>query len=658
MANIGRLVLLSIVLFFGPAAFSVLIKWLQAFDLVSNRTLGSWGIAISRNDAERDGAHRAITPELWKYVESLRTKAGVPGMAFGVVKLRESDVPETEFGAWGLKTEDGDSITPDTLYSIASCSKAFVSASLGLLIDDFASGRNRTGLPPSITKLTWDTKVASLLPISDWGLQDPYATAKASLRDVLSHRSGLGGHALGASTHDNTVDIIKRMRFLKSPYELREKFQYNNQMYSVVAHIISIYAGQPFPDFVSERVFKPLNMTDSTYDAVRAEQSGKLSHGWSPTGRRIPFWRLNTSVDVPDGPAGVLSSAIDMTRWVATLINGGINPWTNTSVIPESVVQETTTSITITTGRAPAPELSLLGYAMAWHRSTYRGHEIVAHDGITLGFNTFVIYLPWDKIGIVGFASVDGSVSTISEAAHRIIDHILGLPPLNHSPADAAPKKNDETQDTPPPAEHPPVPDMNGGTQVRNAEFPVPLEAFAGTYQNPGYGSLTLCAPTSTSEHCKNVLATFASIPTFRSVQDPLAAPAEQGNLSFNDVSPSFRSMLRPGVYGYWPRWVSSHIAFLPLSSTSHPSVNASALPPHAFSVAFPSLYPHGFGRDTTPFASYAVGLDGSFGWFGPRAECEVVDGWVTGCGLFLEPLSIDEERSILERAETWFSKH
>jgi len=78
-----------------------------------------------------------------------------------------------------------------TLFDIASCSKAFLSASLGIVIDDFAHGRNKTPLPAGLSTLTWKTKLADILP-NDWQLMDPWASQKANLIDILTHVSGIG----------------------------------------------------------------------------------------------------------------------------------------------------------------------------------------------------------------------------------------------------------------------------------------------------------------------------------------------------------------------------------------------------------------------------------------------------------------------------------
>ena len=77
-----------------------------------------------------------------------------------------------------------------TLFNVADMSKAFLSASLGIVIDDFACGRNTTPLPAGLSTLNWKTKVADILP-NDWKLMDPWASEKANLIDILTHVSGV-----------------------------------------------------------------------------------------------------------------------------------------------------------------------------------------------------------------------------------------------------------------------------------------------------------------------------------------------------------------------------------------------------------------------------------------------------------------------------------
>lgn len=82
-----------------------------------------------------------------------------------------------------------------TLFHIASCSKAFLSSAFGILIDDFATGKNTTALPDEVPRLTWETKVKDIVPADlDWSLMDTWAYEKANIRDILSHVSGVPGY--------------------------------------------------------------------------------------------------------------------------------------------------------------------------------------------------------------------------------------------------------------------------------------------------------------------------------------------------------------------------------------------------------------------------------------------------------------------------------
>jgi hypothetical protein len=127
----------------------------------------------------------------------------ITGMAVGVL-LPDGGV---EFGAWGNRTENGEKIAPDvcfvplsfnagdllciqTIFGLGSLSKGFLSASLGILMQDFATGKNATALPSGVTEFNWDTKLRDLLP-GEWMTEDEFSTSKATLVDLLSHVTGL-----------------------------------------------------------------------------------------------------------------------------------------------------------------------------------------------------------------------------------------------------------------------------------------------------------------------------------------------------------------------------------------------------------------------------------------------------------------------------------
>ncbi|THH01375.1 hypothetical protein EW026_g1301 [Hermanssonia centrifuga] len=156
--------------------------------------------------------NQAITPELSFYLQGLLDVSDVPGLSVGVVRLSGKGEVETEYGSWGNMTEDGDKVTHETLFNIGSCSKAFLSAAVGILIDDFAQGKNVTALPPKL---------------HEW------ATEKANVKDILSHVSGLPRHDVSYAPGDTISDMIHKMQHLKPVCELRERWYYNNQVTSL-----------------------------------------------------------------------------------------------------------------------------------------------------------------------------------------------------------------------------------------------------------------------------------------------------------------------------------------------------------------------------------------------------------------------------------------
>lgn len=220
---------------------------------------------------------------------------------------------------------------------------------MGMLIEDFAQGRNHTPLPAGVSTLSWQTKLTDILP-GDWELSDHWASKKANLIDILTHLSGMSryirflwqsaeiqraqnilSHDLSYKRTDGTLNITRNLRNLRPSYELRENFLYNNQvypciylpvgcpnaieqMYMVGAHVIATLSGLPFVEFVKDRILKPLRMTQSTYSVDEAVQSGKASETWTPFGRRIPLWLEGLEIELMAGPGGLISNVKELVR--------------------------------------------------------------------------------------------------------------------------------------------------------------------------------------------------------------------------------------------------------------------------------------------------------------------------------------------------------
>lgn len=165
--------------------------------------------------------------------------------------------------------------------------------------------------------------------------------------------------------------------------------------------------------FVKERIFDPLNMTSTTFLESEASRDDKLTQTWTLGNRRIPFWFPDKYADLNSGPGGIISSVVDMVnlfylfyaliahvriqvKWIKMLIDGGVNSVTNTTVVPKSVLDMTTTAHTVVTGRAKYPELSATGYAMGWSRFSYQGHEVFLVLVLHI-YHTSTLFIPLDR---------------------------------------------------------------------------------------------------------------------------------------------------------------------------------------------------------------------------------------------------------------------
>ncbi|KAF8128763.1 beta-lactamase/transpeptidase-like protein [Mycena galopus ATCC 62051] len=338
------------------------------------------------------------------------------------------------------------------------------------------------------------------------------------------------------------------MRYLRAAYELRQLYEYNNQMYVTGAYVISKYSGTSYRDFVEERILLPLRMTSSTLYPNRAFENGKFTQSWTPSRRRIPFFMPEHTADLIAGAGGVMSSAEDMVHWVKMLLNSGVDPRTNDTIIPRTTFDLATSAISVEANRG-SNLTSIAGYGLGWGRLSYRGHELVQHNGGAPGVATIVDLYPSDGFGIVLLANTAGPLVT-RQISRAIADRMLGfdVPTVDHRGENEL-----EPQLQPQIPSAPAIPpDMFAG--------------FTGTYSNLGYGNFTLCSPLfPTSPEC------LAVIQDFRTVNSAAGKP-----------TPSL------DLYGAWPRFWGSHLRLSSVSGNDY-----------IFKLS--TLYVDGYGIDRTP---------------------------------------------------------
>jgi CubicO group peptidase (beta-lactamase class C family) len=321
---------------------------------------------------------KEMQPEFEKYVQEAMNTFGVPGMAIAIVQ----DDKLVYAKGFGTKEVNGtDPISPNTVFQIGSCSKAFGAALLAMEVDK--------------GKIGWDDKVIDYLP--EFRMYDPWVTREFTITDLLSHRSGLPeqfGAALIALDY-NTSQMIKALRYGKPVTSFRSAFAYQNIMYVVAGNITEKLTGKAWNESVRDMLFVPLEMSNSSADfkSFIGAKDKALPH-WKINGtyQTIPLgWKYLDWV-YPVGPAGAINSNVyDMSKWVIMQMNNGT--YKGSQIISENSTKYMQTPKTIVEPGAY--------YCLGWGYREYRPYPAITHEGGASGFNSLVGFVPQAKIGIV-----------------------------------------------------------------------------------------------------------------------------------------------------------------------------------------------------------------------------------------------------------------
>lgn len=307
----------------------------------------------------------------------------VPGVALVVVRGDETVILK---GYGRKQAGQGEPIGPDTIFPLGSCSKAFTSALVAVLADD--------GL------LGWDDRVSDHLPT--FHLSDPHADALVTVRDLLSHRTGLGGHdRLWYHAPWNLDETLRRVDKLPLSYPFRAGFEYTSLTFLAAGRLAARRAGQPWEKLVKDRLTGPLGMAGVRLTTTDLPADRAVGHRRLKDGGVEPM----AYYDQPEpNPAGsVHATARDLAAWLKFHLAGGVAPG-GKRLVSEAALAETRTPQTLIrmegAARAMNPDTTQLSYAMGWVVSDHRGKKVCAHGGLIDGFRAQVTLLPDEKLGI------------------------------------------------------------------------------------------------------------------------------------------------------------------------------------------------------------------------------------------------------------------
>ncbi|RYD75718.1 MAG: serine hydrolase, partial [Sphingobacteriales bacterium] len=264
--------------------------------------------------------------------------------------------------------------------------------------------------------------------IPEFKMYDAYVTAEFTIRDLLTHRSGLG---LGAGDlmiwpDSSTLDkkqLIHNLRYLKPVSSFRTKYDYDNLMYIVAGDVVARVSGEKYEDFIENRFFKPLGMTKTAASWYRLKDKSNVIDGHAPyEGKLLPVGL--SFGEVANAAGGIYSSVADMSKWVAAMINGGkYGENLNNKLFSAAVHRELWTPQTIIAGGNPA---SFSSYGLGWFLSNVNGNFQATHTGGLSGIVTQVTILPDLKLGIIVLTNQQ-SGAAFNAITNSIKDGYLGI---------------------------------------------------------------------------------------------------------------------------------------------------------------------------------------------------------------------------------------
>lgn len=414
-------------------------------------------------------AQTQTTAARLKEIDRYAAKAGhdwkVPGFAVAIVK----DDKVVFARGYGLR-ELGkpESVDENTLFAIASNTKAFTSAALAMLVDD--------------GKVKWDDPVTKYLPF--FQLYDPYVTRELTIRDLLSHRSGLGtfaGDLLWYESKYSRDEILYRVRFVKPTSSFRSRFGYQNILFLAAGEIVAKVSGKSWDEFVKERFFEPLGMKRTITLNTELAKAENVATPHNEVNERIRVIRYG-NVDNIGAAGGIKSSVADMAQWLRLQLGRGT--YESKKLFASDRSREMWTPQTVFSGISeqaekfiPTRHFNL--YGLGWILSDYHGHLVVSHGGGLDGMTSQVAMLPEERLGVVVLTNSETPLSNI--LVNKIFDEFLDVP------------QRDWSRDFLTPSSQSGEAERAAAKKIEDSRVPhtktsLQLSAYAGTYTGAMYG--------------------------------------------------------------------------------------------------------------------------------------------------------------------------
>jgi CubicO group peptidase (beta-lactamase class C family) len=420
--------------------------------------------------------------DLDRYAQEVLQTFGTPGMTVAIVEQGKPYVVRS----YGVRRMgEPAKVDERTLFAIGSTTKAFTTALLAMLVDE--------------GKLTWETKVADVLP--GFRMYDPYVSSEMTVRDIVVHRSGLGPGAgdlmFFPPTTLTRADIIHRLRYIKPVTSFRSSFAYDNLLYIVAGEVIATVEKSSWEDTIRKRILAPLQMTETSTSselpasANRAWPHARASQEMRGLGPMSALAEV-TSVDVAAAAGALNSNGIEIARWLELQLNAGLDAKSGTRLFSEAQSREMWTPQTLLPISPAPPRLELAkghfrAYALGWGLGDYRGQTILSHAGGVPGMVTLFVLVPEKHVAFALFTNAE-EPGVLSSMQYRLLDHYLGLKSPDWITAVSETFKERLAK-----GQEQLAASKEQGKDEQGSKGPsLPMEKYAGRYRDAWYGTVTI----------------------------------------------------------------------------------------------------------------------------------------------------------------------
>ena len=397
------------------------------------------------------------------FIQKLMSDFEVPGLAIGIVQ-NDSIIYAKGYGF--REVNKGLLVDCNTTFGIGSISKSFTALTVGILVNE--------------GKINWDDHVKDYLPYFE--LYDPYVTENFTIRDLLTHRSGLKGVSGGTLWYHSDltrIDVIKGLKYLKPISGFRDKTAYQNVMYVVAGEIVKEVSGMPWDDFLKTRVFDKLKMKSSTSISDIREANNNIAHPYISDGNNNKVSIEQEKGDNLAEAGFVYSSVNDMSNYIKLFLDDGI--FEKDTIVKKRIIDEIFRPQVIFPVFGPPINNEFSSYGFGWWLTPINGHKIIEHSGGIDGMSADVIMVKDLNLGVVVLTNTSEMAPFLLN--FKILEQVLNDKSLNKYAFWKKNRDNDiiQKKDALKKAE---------AQRIKSTQPTLNLDQYTGKYQDKMYGDI------------------------------------------------------------------------------------------------------------------------------------------------------------------------